>query len=536
MIHDTGSMHGTFLNGNRVEPTKPQVLKNHDTLTFGVTVDRAESSFPPYSLRFIAVFGTERYVHFNGHVPSRTLQTDSTKSRQNLKPVVYRVPDESDLEDVDGDDPQLKNALQILDEPSGPTESVDLTLPTTTPIISKSTFIDLTTIGPEAHKNQEPSTQSSAEDMEDVFSSPAGSDLGEEPTGFSDVEDSENESEAMSFGGNHTDSTDSDEDPGNEQEEFEYQYDDEMEHDDFEREPSDLQSDIDDWNPNAPAEGAILEDIPEESAEYTEDVDGEAFDAELLALAETTSQLPPLVTPTVHQGGISLPSISALTSPFPSSSDTLERLITSTGKPEFFYAREENRTMAGALPAQFVAAPFIPATFVPIPAPSTNLATTSVEAKETSCEDKATSTDTQGSVLESTPTRGSTIALPTSSLAPTGQAELNKKLSPYSSTPVPARSSRKRKSDEISRVSNAEIAQMEVDQQKFMDTLISQISENAAAPQAAQTPLADSHKANAEDIRPPVAKKLRRFAEYAGIAALGGVAVMSALIATAPAL
>lgn len=91
-ITDKGSMHGTMVNGNKLDPQKARRLDNGDVLQFGANVTREQRTFhhPPHS-RFAAdlhpVFYTARQFTFESALPSY--------------PHGFTVPESSDDEDVD---------------------------------------------------------------------------------------------------------------------------------------------------------------------------------------------------------------------------------------------------------------------------------------------------------------------------------------------------------------------------------------------------------------------------------------------------
>ncbi|KAG6012030.1 hypothetical protein E4U43_007978 [Claviceps pusilla] len=94
--------------------------------------------------------------------------------------------------------------------------------------------------------------------------------------------------------------------------------------------------------------------------------------------------------------------------------------------------------------------------------------------------------------------------------------------------------SRKRKSDEMSIVLPTEVDTVSSQSQAQHES--SQPAMNAEAVPVMNSGSAQNHCADSEDCSGRPFKRLRRAAEILGYATLGGVAVMSALIATAPAL
>ncbi|KAF4595143.1 FHA domain protein [Ophiocordyceps camponoti-floridani] len=84
-IEDTKSLHGTFQNGTRLEPGTQSQLQSGDELCFGITVDRHTDTFPPCAMTVAFEFNQA-----------------NSQPRQN--PVIYKVPDDTDIEDTSDDD------------------------------------------------------------------------------------------------------------------------------------------------------------------------------------------------------------------------------------------------------------------------------------------------------------------------------------------------------------------------------------------------------------------------------------------------
>ncbi|KAJ6440490.1 FHA domain-containing protein [Purpureocillium lavendulum] len=96
LITDIGSLHGTFVNGCLLTPHTPKPLAQNDVLKFGIAVERRVQSFPPCTMRVSVKYGTE--------------------TRPEGKPAVFRVPDDSDYEEdiSDDDDPSILNSAAIM--------------------------------------------------------------------------------------------------------------------------------------------------------------------------------------------------------------------------------------------------------------------------------------------------------------------------------------------------------------------------------------------------------------------------------------
>ncbi|PFH55953.1 hypothetical protein XA68_17333 [Ophiocordyceps unilateralis] len=93
-VQDTGSLHGTFYNDTRLVPGIQCQLQQGDQLRFGITVDRHPDSFPPCAM-------------------SVTFEFDDFNNRPQANPVVYRVPDDTDVEDGSDDEDDDDDDLSI---------------------------------------------------------------------------------------------------------------------------------------------------------------------------------------------------------------------------------------------------------------------------------------------------------------------------------------------------------------------------------------------------------------------------------------
>lgn len=94
-ITDKGSMHGTMVNGNRLDPGKPHRLNNGDALQLGANVTRESRTFPALAVPSCPadnrpVSYTARNFTFESSLPSF--------------PNGITVPDGSDDEDIEVDE------------------------------------------------------------------------------------------------------------------------------------------------------------------------------------------------------------------------------------------------------------------------------------------------------------------------------------------------------------------------------------------------------------------------------------------------
>ncbi|CAG9949690.1 unnamed protein product [Clonostachys rosea f. rosea IK726] len=80
-IKDAGSLHGTFVNSLRLRDQESKRLLTGDVITFGVNIDRGAEKFRPFEVEATIAFGTDE---------------------RNDLPTVFRVPDDTDVEEMSG--------------------------------------------------------------------------------------------------------------------------------------------------------------------------------------------------------------------------------------------------------------------------------------------------------------------------------------------------------------------------------------------------------------------------------------------------
>ncbi|KLJ07330.1 hypothetical protein EMPG_17190 [Blastomyces silverae] len=97
-ITDTESMHGTWLNGNKLIHNEKALLGNLDVLTFGTKVTRGSESFEPLEVRLTLSWIKE----------AKPAPVDPPKSSTRHSVNTFVVPDDDDDEDKDFDDPQAE--------------------------------------------------------------------------------------------------------------------------------------------------------------------------------------------------------------------------------------------------------------------------------------------------------------------------------------------------------------------------------------------------------------------------------------------
>ncbi|KAI5462626.1 hypothetical protein BGZ63DRAFT_403835 [Mariannaea sp. PMI_226] len=93
-IKDIGSLHGTFKNGKPLSRNVLSHFTTGDTIRFGIPINRGVEVYPPCTLEASVKFGT--------------IDPED-------RPKVFRVPDDSDVEDLNSDDDNsIHNSTEIL--------------------------------------------------------------------------------------------------------------------------------------------------------------------------------------------------------------------------------------------------------------------------------------------------------------------------------------------------------------------------------------------------------------------------------------
>ncbi|KAK1968757.1 FHA domain-containing protein [Colletotrichum sublineola] len=88
-IKDIGSLHGTYRNSQRLQPRTLHELQQHDTLKFGIDIQRSNELFPPCTVE----------VEWEW---DNLVKTTQTSTQINPRPS-FAVPDDSDSSDCDDD-------------------------------------------------------------------------------------------------------------------------------------------------------------------------------------------------------------------------------------------------------------------------------------------------------------------------------------------------------------------------------------------------------------------------------------------------
>lgn len=63
-IKDAGSLHGTYVNKEKLGKKERRHVQASDVLTFGTTVDRGVAQYHPFEVDTDLTFGTEVYVPY----------------------------------------------------------------------------------------------------------------------------------------------------------------------------------------------------------------------------------------------------------------------------------------------------------------------------------------------------------------------------------------------------------------------------------------------------------------------------------------
>ncbi|KAF5021178.1 hypothetical protein F66182_6767 [Fusarium sp. NRRL 66182] len=92
-VKDSGSLHGTYKNDVRLEKHIDSEVASGDRLKFGAIIDRGSDRYPPCTIRVQFKFGSMN-------------PNDRTK--------VFRVPDDTDVEDTASEDDQVSNSYGML--------------------------------------------------------------------------------------------------------------------------------------------------------------------------------------------------------------------------------------------------------------------------------------------------------------------------------------------------------------------------------------------------------------------------------------
>ncbi|KPM42063.1 hypothetical protein AK830_g4502 [Neonectria ditissima] len=93
-IKDIGSLHGTFKNELRIARNARYPMETGDIIRFGIAIERGSDKYPPCTMEARLTFGT---------------------TNPEDRPKVFRVPDDSDVEESSSDDDHsIRNSSDIL--------------------------------------------------------------------------------------------------------------------------------------------------------------------------------------------------------------------------------------------------------------------------------------------------------------------------------------------------------------------------------------------------------------------------------------
>ncbi|OAA43310.1 Forkhead associated domain (FHA) and phosphopeptide binding site containing protein [Metarhizium rileyi] len=541
-LTDVGSLHGTYVNDKRIDKMQCRRLNHNDKVRFGVSIQKGSETFPPCEMKVLLNHGSQDPAE---------------------RPVVFRVPDSSDGEDDISDvDESIETSVSLiqragmtLDDPQD-SRAINLTREYHTDLLEADPEAtvevpELSTPGdkePDEVQTQQSCLRWSVEaeevDENDAHFSPQYF----APSSIIDSEGEVDKDESTSAK-EEIGAMDGDQNSGR-------------------KRPYTLQVD---------ASPKTLE--PDAHNKSDEVLDNTPSHVQITSGVESDT-LPPLVTThTAQLGGVHLPSLfdaipsSSYKPPHPDKTVSAESLGVKSGKPEYFEAREHNRRVyfgpeesgEDGFSSNFEKLDMANESSTPY-SHHTNILSARLPYYCTS--DSATAALlASGEKFLRTPVEGfDEVALQEDYIDDTSAYtyEMSKKaaeslgdLPPRSIVDLAAwdrkdqsasvanaahshvapginRPAGKRKSDAISRLLPNETEPYS-SQAFFEPTIRSTETRFNEATQPAEVLQTESQRFNTIDHHRP-AKRLRRVVEAVGYATLGGVAVMTALIATAPAL
>lgn len=88
------------MNSQRLRDQESKRLLTGDVITFGVNIDRGAEKFHPFEVEATIAFGTDEYVTLSFY--PRHLPMTNVFHRRNDLPTVFRVPDDTDVEEISG--------------------------------------------------------------------------------------------------------------------------------------------------------------------------------------------------------------------------------------------------------------------------------------------------------------------------------------------------------------------------------------------------------------------------------------------------
>lgn len=573
----------------------PRVLKTGDVITFGVPIERGSDKFIPHEVRAKLTWEGSTYVSYCRMLPlfsnREADRVHLSDDRYQDKPVTYRVPDDSDVEDdyeienedEDGDEMSYSKdileqnnfrpartsefTVELISNPEASTGSsdagnsfrsmriVDLTSDEMT--ATTATTVDTAEIAETSCSEppeEEPATKRTSkteetpvpgaymdysdDDADDDFD-PTSQSPHKEPASDDSLMTDDSDSSSSSDAGSEDDSEALfayENGPFTVEVEDQIVECDELpEFDDFSSHMGPISEFGNPWVSSAPSSPAAADDQP------AEETSGEHTDSRLESeppLHTTSNTMPSL--PSFKEGFEKV--VAPRQAPM---SSTAEVLGPMTGKTEFFSARDQNRRNLGIPnPPQLRIADFLTqdqAQAQPI-VPSNGFVMGREELRQVPVAPSAEVQASRDLLIQAAKAEAEKMLV--ESRAKSQPAEpMRMETKPAPATVAPSAVATKRKADEISESTREEQAKL-VASQTAMD-LRQDSSEAPAAPlasapaavTASQPPQSADQvsKSSTPDVPPP-AKRFRRAAEVIGYAAIGGVAVMSALIATAPAL
>lgn len=109
---DAGSLHGTYVNDKRVNVHQFRRLYQNDTIRFGIAISKGSETFPPCEMKVTLNHGSRKYDS-----PSLSIFSphDSQLNSPEERPVVFKVPDSSDGEDDISDiDDAIETSVSLI--------------------------------------------------------------------------------------------------------------------------------------------------------------------------------------------------------------------------------------------------------------------------------------------------------------------------------------------------------------------------------------------------------------------------------------
>lgn len=116
-IKDTGSLHGTLLNKLALRPTETRVVKTGDIISFGLAIDRGADKFTPHEVEARITWQTKTLVPRVASPSADTANHDSRRPSSNVITYrVPDDTDVEELSDKEDDLPEMSFARKVIRE------------------------------------------------------------------------------------------------------------------------------------------------------------------------------------------------------------------------------------------------------------------------------------------------------------------------------------------------------------------------------------------------------------------------------------